>query len=579
MSATSSECVAKNRSLRPPESRRSPFDVVAAVLALLLPLAYSPALGARFTSPKFALLLTVIPLGLIALIGVVRTSAGGAAKSALGFLFVAAGATLTSGNPELAFFGPYDQGTGLLFVLATIGAWAIGRSISPAGSTLVTRALLASFVVNALVAGLQHVVDGSILGLGLQSGRSTGLVGNPVHLAALIAGVGAMAAVGSRSSAWWLGAVVVAGSATQAAGSRVGVVVLGLAALAELVRNHNRRALAVVALVVLGAAAGQALVSSSTGQSSTSRVAGGVVEDSTLGRLYTWQSAPAAFADRPVLGWGPGRYGIASERHKPVELVRLGGDKVFVDAHNVFIEYAVTTGALGVVALMTFLVFASRGARGPLAAFALGVFLLLLVQPLHPVTAPLAALALGAAGPTLTGQVRRPRSSVVAIGSVPALAAAVALLVGDARVAEAQLDYRPEDLARARVALPDWPELHYQESLMWVFLAEAEKEDELYQHAIRQRQLAVHADPQDSRAWNHLGEILLARGDLDGASVAFREALARAPRFLAPRLGHARVAVARGDAAEANRQLDTVVALRGSRTPDIERIRSQLQDG
>ena len=68
----------------------------------------------------------------------------------------------------------------------------------------------------------------------------------------------------------------------------------------------------------------------------------------TLGnRLRNWEAGLAAFAERPLLGWGPDNYFVASARHLSAP---RGRAKVQDHAHNLAIEEAAGKGALGLAA-------------------------------------------------------------------------------------------------------------------------------------------------------------------------------------------------------------------------------------
>lgn len=64
-------------------------------------------------------------------------------------------------------------------------------------------------------------------------------------------------------------------------------------------------------------------------------------------RLVLWRQSILAFQERPLLGWGPENYGIAIERHYDPSM------KVWFDrAHNIFFDYLVTTGILGLLSFI-----------------------------------------------------------------------------------------------------------------------------------------------------------------------------------------------------------------------------------
>ena len=68
----------------------------------------------------------------------------------------------------------------------------------------------------------------------------------------------------------------------------------------------------------------------------------------TLGnRLRNWEAGLKAFAERPLLGWGPDNYFIASARHLSTP---RGRAKVEDHAHNLFVEEAAGKGTVGLAA-------------------------------------------------------------------------------------------------------------------------------------------------------------------------------------------------------------------------------------
>ncbi len=84
------------------------------------------------------------------------------------------------------------------------------------------------------------------------------------------------------------------------------------------------------------------------------------------GRLRNWEAGVRAFAERPLLGWGPGNHFVASGRHRETPEGRV---RIRDHAHNVTLETAVTGGLAGLAAhvLLWGLLAATvlRLARGP----------------------------------------------------------------------------------------------------------------------------------------------------------------------------------------------------------------------
>lgn len=83
-----------------------------------------------------------------------------------------------------------------------------------------------------------------------------------------------------------------------------------------------------------------------------SRFAGISLNDTTTqSRFLIWQMAFKGFSDRPVLGWGPGNFQLVFSKHYDPLMCRQ--EPWFDRAHNVFIDWLVTTGALGFVAYLS----------------------------------------------------------------------------------------------------------------------------------------------------------------------------------------------------------------------------------
>lgn len=545
--------------------RRSPLALFAAAVAFLLPVVFSPSVHATFWTPAAALCLVVAGVGLPLALRLARLER--AALAAVAFAATACLSALVSGAGQLAWTGLHNWGTGALFVLALVGAWAVGRHAAGDGASVVEQALLMAVLVNAVVAILETGLDLSPFKLGLYGGRAPGLFGNPIHLGTFAGGgLALLAPRFGRSAPAWSAAVVAVAASVQVSGSRFALVVaVGVVAWAVwTLRARRAAAVAFVALVLAGFVAAQLLGSLQGGVSVTERVAAAAGNGITP-RVETWKGGFEAWTEKPLLGWGPGRFAAAASPHRTVALVRAEApDKLFVDAHNIVVEYLTTTGAVGVAALAAWMVLASRRARGPLFVFALALLANHLVEPQSVRTTPVAFLALGAAAPAARRAGTRAATIAIAAGAAAATAAAAVLLVGDFHLEQGRLDF---DLAHARAAdrlLPSWPESATLLGRIHLFRWKTEDDPAELDRALAWFREATARAPWLAPTWNSLAENLSAAGRYHAALDAFERALADDPVSLRALNGIAITALHVGDRARA------AVAFRRSITIDPE---------
>ena len=92
-------------------------------------------------------------------------------------------------SPNIGIFGLYSWGEGWLLWLGAAGAFAIGASLGPKDRGWLFAGLLVGALGNALVAISQFVGNFQAGGLALFDGtQADGLLGNPIHLEALLLG-------------------------------------------------------------------------------------------------------------------------------------------------------------------------------------------------------------------------------------------------------------------------------------------------------------------------------------------------------------------------------------------------------
>ncbi|MGC1512262.1 MAG: O-antigen ligase family protein [Acidimicrobiales bacterium] len=542
--------------------RRAGLTLFAMGIAFLLPVAFSPSVHAVFWAPKAALIPLIAAVGLPRLLLLARSPspARAAARAALTFLGVATLSTLLADNHTTAVFGLYNWGTGLIFVVALAGAWAIGVSLDESGRGDVTKALLAGVLVNVVFALLEMVGDLSSFELARYDGRSIGLMGNPVHLGAIAAAGLALAIPWDGRRLWpWLAIVTALAAAVEVSGSRAAliamVVVMVVAFRSRWIesgrpsgsdrpqnRLSRRRRRAMVLCVLLGLGAGSALTHWGGGVSVSQRVAEANGGGGLTPRLSMWWATRHAVADHPLVGSGPGTYREATSRYRTVSVARaFGADNYFTDAHNLVVEYATTTGILGLTAFLAWLALAWRRTAGPLQRFAMALVLAGLVEPQWLGTTPLALLALGMARPvgaSRIGALRERRQALSSRLSIRLFTAGLILasclagslfLLGEFHLDQASLDFDRFHADRSLALLPRWSRPAAIRGRIETFEGRAEQDRAKLAQARRWQMEAIRRDPSDPFSWLVLGDAAAGYGRPEEAERAYRQVLTLNP--------------------------------------------------
>ena len=221
------------------------LGLFAAVGAAALCLAFSPKVNSVTFTPKFAVLLLFAAVGIVPLARLVVADSPlrWPARAAVAFLAVALVSALVSPSPNIGFFGLYLWGTGWLFWLGAAGAFAIGASLGPKERRWLLAGLLVGALGNALIAIFQIVKDLPTPGLSLFNGsQADGLLGNPIHLEALL--LGALALVlgrACRSPLRWGAPVLLLAVGLEFTFERFALIVLALLVLYALYTYGLRR--------------------------------------------------------------------------------------------------------------------------------------------------------------------------------------------------------------------------------------------------------------------------------------------------------------------------------------------------
>ena len=519
---------------------RTQLGVLAVGLTFLLPTIFLPSVAGPFWSPKYALLLVLAGASLPLLARPHPPHLRAAQRAGMALIAIAAISTFTSHNPILSLVGEWNWGTGLLFVIGIVGAWSLGAGVGPSQKVWVERALLGAAAANVLVMVLSSTINLHDVNLGRIDGRPVGLLGNPIHVASLVVAAFVLVLPRLQKRPWlWAVPVIVQGAAIEVLGGRfaaLGAVVVLIAGYRAL--GWRTPALA-AGLLTAGFMLGVSWSSTgppTTGAAETVTLSsratgapGGAGGGSLAPRLKTWMTARHAVADRPVMGHGPGRFRSAVGPYRDASLT--GADaREFVDAHNLAVEYVVTTGVVGLTAMLAFLFFALKQARGWLLGAALPLLAAHLVQPQSVGLTPILFLMLGVSAKPVTSALILPVAHRISagFGAVAGVVAAAALLSGAFHLDQARLDFDVEVARAADRALGIWPEPALRLATLHQFRSIT---GEAGADLVADRWLAeaIRRDPSEARNWLRRGEYAASRGRLGAAARYYREALDRDP--------------------------------------------------
>jgi hypothetical protein len=250
-------------------------------------------------------------------------------------------------------------------------------------------------------------------------------------------------------------------------------------------------------------------------------------------RADVWRHGVDAWTQRPLIGWGAGRFQEAMAGQLTLADKRGGAPdtlyQLYFDAHNLFVEHLTTTGFVGLGLLIAFVVVAVRRTRGPLVWLAAGIGITWLLEPVSVAVAPVALLALGAAAPP------RPDAPTRSVRLLAGSFAGAGLLVGLAMIWGGYQLRRAEDdsdlAAVQRAELVYWRDASVADLRMQIRLAEYQesRSDERLDALLRDATRAVRFEPANVRWWSRLGALRLYGSDPAGALEAFDRALALNP--------------------------------------------------
>ena len=438
-----------------PRSTRSQFarwnvtthDVLVLVAGAVFCVGTGPFEFSSWT-PRMAALLAGLPLGSVILVRL-AWHRDKAAVAALAFLAWGLIGALASAAPMRSLLGQVNGNTqSVVMFVGVFGFWALARTLSERGRTLVGPVLVAALGVSALVGVLQIVLDVRTGMLGAVGGRAGGLEGNAVYFSTELCGALAWCAstalfsAQSRTRRINLVGVAFFGLAIGLSGSRVSIIAIIVVCAAVCWQARTLRSLRVPTAAALG------LVVSVMMQRSLDAGADSLQRFSAIGgdadRPEVWRAGFSAFREHPILGWCLGRVRPAIQHFFSPEFVRIyqqdDYSATWTDVHNVVLQMLVSVGVIGVMLLVLFVVLANRRANVALALAAVAISLNWLLQPTGLYSLALAAVFLGAAGTgaSLTSdRVHRWLRAVTVCCVVVGVSAALFLVAADLRLRHA----------------------------------------------------------------------------------------------------------------------------------------------
>ena len=264
-------------------------------------------------------------------------------------------AAFSAVDPFLALFGEEDRYLGLtyladmivLYVACAVAVRGVGDVAIIFGATLVGAVIALGY------ACLQAIGADPLWWQDVPAGRPFSTFGNPDHFGhflsvlfglSLGAFVGSRGRLGTVAGALGVAISLAAASLVATRGTALGIVASVVAA--PLVPGTRRRAAA--ATVVVSMALVAIVFATPLGERVRATIAGGQMAD----RAVIYVAALDAFAARPVSGYGPDNFRVAYAQHRPPPAEVVTAATPQTSAHNWVLDAAVTTGALGLFALL-----------------------------------------------------------------------------------------------------------------------------------------------------------------------------------------------------------------------------------
>jgi hypothetical protein len=251
-----------------------------------------------------------------------------------------------------------------------------------------------------------------------------------------------------------LAGLFLCGAVLAFSATRVALFSFALVSVGALALRRDRRQLVGIAAATSGVVAG-GVIARLLGDSTSDALARAGATGS--GRADLWVAAWHGLMDRPLVGWGAGRFRSAIQGELPFNFVSGTQDsQATPDAHNIFVNMAIDFGIVGLLLFLVFGWMMARRASGVYSLALIAVPIVWLLQPVAQTTMLVYMLVLGIAVSTgRSSNLSDPfgldmtvvKGWMWATASIVGVCAASWLLVAEYRLAQASLDIDGEAFA------------------------------------------------------------------------------------------------------------------------------------
>ena len=392
-------------------------QVITVLLAFILPIAYIPGFG-NFSVFRYFLAGSVaLVLALLTIWTCMRQReiARTFFKSwwsygLISYLAVFMLVSITSVDPAVSFFSSIERSSGAFAVLfATLIAFNCYVLVLLEGKAIIRKLIIASVLGGAILSFTIMVITDPLF-------RGGGLMGNSSIAAAYMVWQVflvlylLLSSKSNKITIWWaiiaipiflsplfinwrviLGENNYTGMKSligTARGAFLGCVIGALVALTVWLITSKKSKTSIAGKAMLGLIIIAIVGASVSLVLPNSLLHNQFAQVATEARFIYWGVAMKGFVERPILGWGPGMFGIPYHKYfNPRMLAKNNPKEVLVDQpHNIFVSAMTEGGALLLLALIFFLstiavrIYALRKSDRLLAALFLGAFTAWLVQ-------------------------------------------------------------------------------------------------------------------------------------------------------------------------------------------------------